>query len=494
MLSFQEAVMLIDAQKTQEFNETPVQQLRANHKETRHEKVVADIMQCNRAICCDPAETSLATHHDRMHRLAQRAEEDARSGRGETHCMVCLTKFNNSLSAAADTEQHKQPDQNTEQHKQQEQESGQQEQQASLVDARIPTQFTWRNIGSNCVLLTSSGTAPAPHSAAWQRLAQHLYAQGYALHYVNDSGHCQFDAIAHQFNLSSYELDLGALSVPTPRITWKHVRMKTARWMAVNADSDIAGNNSTLREYVDKLPWQQFVLAVATGDKPGSGVLWGGHDCEVIPGGGAASHEPPLMLGFHPEVHYQSVRFACQRAETASRSLPEAVGEVAAANHITEEEQVAAVATRQTEEAAVAMAQVAVQVAAQMAAVAAHPTVFPMVVVARNNRHKGREMLRPPSLGDGADGVQSSHLLCPLAMGDGVQTNADGAQSSAPSVQSSHPLHPRQFSRFNGNGALLVHMQSALPTGRQKRQTSRPGVPSWARVQQQCGSVSAPSQ
>eukprot|EP00961_Rhodomonas_salina_P113665 1529010-Rhodomonas_salina.1 len=99
--------------------------------------------------------------------------------------------------------------------------------------------------------------------------------------------------------------------------------------MAANADSDIAGNNSTLREYVDELPWQQFVLAVATGDKPGSGVWRGSHvtlcaaahalqldimlyqtdlqDCEVIPGGGAASYDPPLMLGFHPEVHYQSV-------------------------------------------------------------------------------------------------------------------------------------------------------------------------------------------
>eukprot|EP00961_Rhodomonas_salina_P153627 2068589-Rhodomonas_salina.1 len=87
MLSFQEAVMLIDAQKTQEFNKTPVQQLRATHKETRHEKVVADMMRHNRATCGDAAETSLAIHRERMRPLALQAEEDARAGRGQTHCM-----------------------------------------------------------------------------------------------------------------------------------------------------------------------------------------------------------------------------------------------------------------------------------------------------------------------------------------------------------------------------------------------------------------------
>eukprot|EP00961_Rhodomonas_salina_P285461 3857405-Rhodomonas_salina.1 len=95
-----------------------------------------------------------------------------------------------------------------------------------------------------------------------------------------------------------------------------------------------------------------------------------------------------------------------------------------------------------------------------------------------------REMATPAQ-GDGArphaDGAHE-HPLRPPALGDGEQTNADGVQSSASTTHSTASTNPgaipRQFSRFNGNGASLVNMQSALPPCRQG-QTSKPGVPSW---------------
>jgi hypothetical protein len=164
------------------------------------------------------------------------------------------------------------------------------------------------------------------------RLSQH---STYVLQEVDDNGHCQFDALAHQlayrFRADYPEKD---------QATYWTVRQDLAGWLQVHGDL-VLDNGASLASFLearDGVDWPAFCAAVAGEGQRGNANLWGNHltlvaaaNCygrpvrvwtalegpqwwfEVLPLHENCVFEAPFELAHLSERHYLSVtepRFA----------------------------------------------------------------------------------------------------------------------------------------------------------------------------------------